>query len=317
MPHTLEQYAEFLTTRDLVWPVAPTPQPAKARPHVVPLEGIRLVAWNVYGTLLTISTGNLVYQHPQKLIMEVALDKTVKEFKMWGSMSRKPGQPSEYLEQLYERALDQLRMAPSPGEKHPEIQAEKIWDDIVKKLQQKDYKWDVGFFGGLGDYTKKIALFFHASLQGTRLSPGAKEAIGHIASCGVRQGTLADGQCFTMAQVHRAMVEEQAGTAAATFDPSLTILSSDVGARKPSDRIFKAFLAAAGKRGIAPEQVLHLGSRIIEDIAPAKRAGMRTALFAGDKESLQATAEQLKDPATRPDRLLTDLGQLVEVIQPV
>jgi hypothetical protein len=41
---------------------------------------------------------------------------------------------------------------------------------------------------------------------------------------------------------------------------------------------------------------------------------MRTALFAGDTESLQATPEQLKDRATRPDVLLTDLEQLGEVV---
>jgi hypothetical protein len=41
---------------------------------------------------------------------------------------------------------------------------------------------------------------------------------------------------------------------------------------------------------------------------------MRTALFAGDKASLQATPEQLKDPASRPDVLLTALDQILEVV---
>src|SRR5262245_16815876 len=101
MPLTLDQYAESLTKKDLVWPAPPTPQPVKAKPHLVEMPDVRVVAWNVYGTLLSISTGSLVFQHPQKLIMDVALDKTVQEFKMWGSMSRKPGQPSEYMGQLY------------------------------------------------------------------------------------------------------------------------------------------------------------------------------------------------------------------------
>ena len=46
-----------------------------------------------------------ICEHPQKLIMDVALDKTVQEYKMWGSMSRKPGQPSEYMGQIYEQTL--------------------------------------------------------------------------------------------------------------------------------------------------------------------------------------------------------------------
>jgi hypothetical protein len=41
---------------------------------------------------------------------------------------------------------------------------------------------------------------------------------------------------------------------------------------------------------------------------------MRTALFAGDANSLEATAEQLKVPASRPDVLLTELGQIAEVL---
>ena len=61
---------------------------------------------------------------------------------------------------------------------------------------------------------------------------------------------------------------------------------------------------------------MHIGSRIVQDIAPARKCGMRTALFAGDSESLSATTKQLKDPATRPDVLLTELAQVIELIAP-
>ena len=248
--------------------------------------------------------------------MDIALDKTVQEFKMWGSMSRKPGQPSEYMGQLYDRALDQLRLAASPGEKFPEILTEKIWDDIVKKLQQKEFVYEKAKYGDHAEFVKKIALFFHASMQGTALFPGGSAALQHIHSCGVKQGLLAEAQCFTLAQLGRAMTADRAGAVDDIFDRSLRSLSCEVGGRKPSERLFKHFLAAAQRQGIEPVQVLHIGSRIIEDIAPAKKLGMRTALFAGDKESLQATPEQLKDAATRPDLLLTDLSQLTDVIGP-
>jgi hypothetical protein len=41
---------------------------------------------------------------------------------------------------------------------------------------------------------------------------------------------------------------------------------------------------------------------------------MKTGLFAGDRNSLSATPEQLKDPQYRPDVLLTELSQVVQVI---
>jgi len=50
------------------------------------------------------------------------------------------------------------------------------------------------------------------------------------------------------------------------------------------------------------------------DIGPAKKAGMKTALFAGDKNSLVAKGEQLNDPAFRPDVLLTELTQIADVV---
>ncbi|MCI0682861.1 MAG: HAD family hydrolase [Gemmataceae bacterium] len=316
MPLTLEQYASFLDTRDLPWPAPPAVQTPKAKPHLVALPDVRLVSWNIYGTLLSIVSGSLFFKHPQKFVMDLALDKTVQEFKMWASMSRKPGQPSEYMAEIYDRVLDEQRLAPSPGEKHPEILAERIWNAILKKLFQKDYKFDAGFYGSLNEYSKKVAYFFHASLQGTAAYEGAARALAHVQSCGLVQGLIADAQCFTLVQLQRGLAAQSAVRVDDVIDKNLRALSCELGARKPSPRLFQQVVQAAAQLGIAPAQMLHVGSRIVEDIAPARKCGMRTALFAGDKESLQAATTQLKDPATRPDVLLTELGQVTEIIAP-
>jgi putative hydrolase of the HAD superfamily len=98
------------------------------------------------------------------------------------------------------------------------------------------------------------------------------------------------------------------------IEPSLRACSHEVRARKPSERLFRHLLPALAERGIAPAQVLHIGARAALDIAPARRLGMRTGLFAGDKASLQATPEQMKESATRPDVLLTEVGQIADVV---
>jgi FMN phosphatase YigB (HAD superfamily) len=59
---------------------------------------------------------------------------------------------------------------------------------------------------------------------------------------------------------------------------------------------------------------LHVGSNLMRDIAPAKKHGFRTALFAGDRNSLAATPAQLQDSALRPDALITELPQVVELL---
>ncbi len=312
MALTLEQYAAYLDTRDLAWPAPPALEPPKARPHLLALPDIQAVTWSIYGTLLHIAGGELYFEHPQKFVMDLALDKTLQEFKMWTSMTRKPGQPAEYLGTLYQRALDEQRTAPSPGERFPQILAERVWESLLKKLLQKEYKFDAGFYGSLNEFSRKVAYFFHASLQGTACFPGAVKAVRHVQKKGLRQGLLADSQCFTLLQLQRGLLKESAkATLDQLLDPGLRILSHEQRARKPSERLFRLVL---DKTGLAPAQVLHIGSRITQDVIPARKLGLRTGLFAGDKGSLQATAAQLKDPASRPDVLLTELEQITEVL---
>src|SRR3954463_12578660 len=144
MALTLEQYATYLDTRDLPWPAPCDVERPKARPHLVRLPEGRAVLWNIYGTLLAIPGGELYFEHPQKFVMDVALDKTIQEFKMWASMTRKPGQPAEYLGQMYRKVLTDLRLVGSSGEKYPEILADQVWEGVLKKLLQKEYQFDVG-----------------------------------------------------------------------------------------------------------------------------------------------------------------------------
>jgi FMN phosphatase YigB (HAD superfamily) len=317
MPLSLEQYASYLDTRsDLPWPAPPQASPVKARPHLERLPGIRAVMWNVYGTLLAIPLGELVFEHPTAFIMSNALDKTIQEFKMWASMSRKPGQPSEYMQSIYSQEILLQRSVGGggAGERYPELPVERVWESILKKLMQKDYKFDAGFFGSLNEYSKKVAYFFHASLQGTACYEGAADALRFVHKAGLTQGLLADAQCFTTLQLQRGLDRQGQDRLDDLLTEGLVVLSCDVRGRKPSERLYRHALTALAERGIEASEVLHVGSRIALDIVPARRMGMKTALFAGDKTSLQATPEQLKEASSRPDVLLTELSQITEVV---
>jgi FMN phosphatase YigB (HAD superfamily) len=316
MALTLEQYASYLDTRDLAWPAPPAVEAASAKPHLVRLPDVRVVTWSIYGTLLSLSGGELYFEHPQTFNMQVALDKTIQEFKMWGSMTRKPGQPADYLQEIYqELLLLEKRTQAVAGEKSPELAVERVWEALLKRLMKKDYRFDATFFGGLDEYSRKIAYFFHASLQATAAYPGAAAALRALTAKGLAVGMLADAQCFTLVQLQRSLRQQDAALDVNTvFDPSLRALSYEIRARKPSERPFRYLLAAVSQKGLRPEQVLHIGSSVANDIVPARRLGMRTGLFAGDKASLQATPAQLKDPASRPDLLVTELGQVAATV---
>lgn len=234
---------------------------------------------------------------------------------MWGSMSRKPGQPADYLREIYHNLLTEQCMLPSGSEKHPEIQADKLWEAFIKKLLQKEYTIDAGFYGSLNEFSRKVAYFFHASLQGTACYVGAAAALRHVAAGGLAQGLLADGQCFTAVQLERGLQHQDKTIVLDDLvDPGLRLFSYEIRGRKPSDRLFRNYIQTLQQHGIAPGQVLHIGSRLLLDLVPARRLGMKTGLFAGDRASLQATSEQLKDAGSRPDVLLTQLEQIADVV---
>ena len=316
MSLSLEQYVlSYLDTRGLPWPAMPKVEAPKARPHLELLP-VKAVLWTVYWTLLAVPGGELRFEPTLDFVMDAALDKTITEFKMWHSMSRKPGAPAAYMKELFRKALTQLQLAGSGGEKYPEVLAEKVWDDIVKKLVLKEYAYDAATYGGFDDFTKKVAYFYHASIQGCGAYPNAADALRTVADGGRVQGLLADGQCFTAAQLQRGLNAQSPDFPLTNCVPvKFRFLSAEHKARKPSETLFRAALAALAARGIAPHEVLHVGSSLARDIAPAKKCGFRTALFAGDKASLVvADKAQLKDPATRPDVLLTDLAQIADVL---
>jgi FMN phosphatase YigB (HAD superfamily) len=313
MPLSLEQYVTYLDSRNTPWPMPPEVDRPRAKPHLVRLPQVRAVTWNVYGTLLAIAGGEFYLEHPQGFIMDVALDKTIQEFKMWGSMTRKPGQPTDYLRKVYTDLLTQQRLV--GGEKYPEVAVERLWEAFIKRLLQKEYHFDAGFYGSLNEFSRKVAYFFHASLQGVACYPEAAAALRSVKESGLRQGLLGDGQCFTAMQLQRCLQAQDATANVEELVPSeLRVLAHEVRARPPSETLFRQAVARFADQGIKPDQILHIGSRVALDIVPARRLGMKTGLFAGDRASLKATPEQLKDPASRPDILLTELPQIADVV---
>ncbi len=317
MPKTLLEYTDWLKERSLRWPAAPKVEPISATPSMKPLENIRAVTYSVYGTLLRITDGELLFVHPQAIRMEVAIEKTIHEFNMWNSMTRRPGKPSDSLLPKYLNAIDDARLTSGNRKGDiPEIDSARIWGKLLGLLNRKEYQYDESLYGDLNSLAEKVAYFFHSSLQGNEAAPGSLITLQSLAEGGIRQALLADAQCFTLVQLIQALREQGTINHLADLLPeSLNTLSFEWGIRKPSVSLYAQSILRFKELGIEPSQILHVGTRMQDDLAVAKLCGMRTVLYAADKTSLQATSEDLKNPESRPDRLITDLTQLREILQ--
>ncbi len=317
MPKTLLEYADLLDERKLLWPAPPKVEVVNATPSMKPLEGIRAVTWSIYGTLLRITDGELLFQHPQAIRMEVAIEKTIHEFNMWNSMTRRPGKPADLLLPKYGNILEDARLRSSNRKGDvPEIDSGTIWRTLLGLLDKKEYRYDESLYGGLNELAQKVAYFFHSSLQGTEAAPGALTTMTMLSEAGYRQAAQADGQCFTLVQLTRALrAQESLPYLEALMPENLNTLSYEWGVRKPSVSLYAQAILRFKEIGLEPNQILHVGTRIRDDLAVAKSYGFRTVLYAGDKTSLQATGADLKNPETKPDRLVTELAQLRNILQ--
>jgi FMN phosphatase YigB (HAD superfamily) len=315
MAYSLEKYAEFLEERGDPAPLGPAPAPFhSAQPHLPRLSAIRCVVWNGYGTLLLLSGGTPHLLNPDATMRKIALEKTIHEFKMWQSMTRKPGEPSKYMETVVRQVADRLAMT-RYNAPHCELRFDAVWAGVLGRLFQKEYSYDTGFYGELGDYCQKITYYYLRVSQGAACVPQAAATLRELHARGVVQGVHADGQCNLPAQLWRSLVAQESVAALTDlFDPGLLLWSFEIGSRKTGSSSFPALLRALARRGYAPHNVLYVGADVERDIAPANRIGLRTALALLDKGSTTVTPEQLKDKRTRPDCLLTEIGQVLEIV---
>lgn len=318
MAQTLLDYLDALDERRLMWPQPPEPRPMPARPTLQPLREVRAVTWSVYGTLLTISDGVLLHLHPEPLRNQIALEKTIEEFRMWHSMTRKPGQPWEYFLRQYE---DLVRLYQMAGTRHkgdfPHVNSSRIWERLIERLRKKEYTWDLSVYGELPDYADKVAYFFHANLQGVQAAPQAAQTLLRLRQRGVLLGLLADTQPFTLAQLLKLLqVRDKLPPGETLFAVSLLTESHRLGVRKPSPTLYDWAVRHAHKSGLEPHQVLHVSHRLTDDLSMAREFGFRTALYVGDRNSCRVTAKELNDPDHKPDRMITDLAQVLDLVQP-
>ncbi|MEZ6056363.1 MAG: HAD family hydrolase [Planctomycetaceae bacterium] len=313
----LSEYIESLDQRrELIWPEPPAPKPIKAKPYLKPISGIRAVVWSLYGTLLRIDTGRLHHLHPQKLRLQIALEKTIQEFNLWQSMDRKPGQPWESLLPTYQKLVEdaQLRGTKRKGDV-PEVDSAAVWLKIIERLEKNEYQFDRGKYGDSAGLAEKMAYFFHASMQGVAAVEGAVSLLRRLMQSGIRQGLIDDGQSFSIPQMLRAFQQQdRLDSPGDVISLDCVVLSHQIHLRKPSPSLFEKGVELLARHQIEPPQVLYVTHRLTDDLAVARSLGFRTALVVADAQCTQVESADVNQPENRPDRLITELNQVAHIL---
>lgn len=315
MPVSLEKYAELLDQRGEPAPIGPALVPFdRAKPHVPMMLDVAAVVFSTYGTLLFLSGGKPYFLNPDETMRQIALEKTIREFKMWHSMSRKPGEPWQYMASMFQQVLDAQIGGVMTG-KDAVARIDRVWLGVLDRLEKKEYVYDASFYGPPEEFAQKIAYFYLRASQGVTTAPAALATLRTLKEAGLFTGVFGEAQCNTPVQLLRGLAGQGAVSSLEdVFDAGLCVWPFLAGIAADSDRGFSLLVKALADKGIPPAQCLYVGSKADAEIAPAKRRGFRTALALLDKMTAEVRPEQLKDPKTRPDALVTGLEQLTKVV---
>ncbi|HLA86256.1 MAG TPA: HAD family hydrolase [Thermoguttaceae bacterium] len=276
------------------------PEPTGAEPSLRRLEGIRVVLFDLYGTLLVSGSGEVG-------IAAAASDTAAAE--AFAAVGLETAVPSVKITQcLFDTILamhDELRAA---GRDWPEVDIRVVWPRVLAALASE---------GGVDPAAcekvdvARLAVEYEARANTAWLMPGAAECLAGLRAGGRVLGIISNAQFYTLD-----LMEALFGFRAEPlgFDPALQFYSYQHGWGKPSRRLFEMAVHELAERSIRPAEALCVGNDMLNDVLAARDVGFRTALFAGDARSLRLREDDPQVKEVKPDLILTRLGQLLECI---
>jgi len=267
-----------------------TPLPTALAPAGRLREPLRCLLFDIYGTLFISESGDsgLPEQDPARL---KGIEALLKKYKV--QKSTRP-----LLDDL-QRAI-QFRHAElhSRGVDFPEVRIDKIWQQV---LQIKDLAT-----------ARQFAFEFELIANPAYPMPNLAKLLSACRRSGIPMGIISNAQFYTayLFAWFLGAVPEDLG-----YRSELIFYSYKYEIAKPSVVLFEMAAEKLIEKKIPPASALYIGNDMLKDIFPAKTAGFQTALFAGDRRSLRLRSDDPRCRDLKPDLVITDLGQLIKLIQ--
>jgi putative hydrolase of the HAD superfamily len=254
------------------------------------LSDVRAVIFDVYGTLINYWREEMGHEPERRNLFIDACEKVSGMFGFTDYLREMNPEapPQNTLYDLY-CGLIALRRerAPQAGITNPEIKIEEVWSIILKMLERHGYRPE-GIPGAKDDLSRYVAYAYNFYSLGRRLYPGVTAALTGLRDASIVLGIVSNAQFYTPIDLTLLIRDQSAGIHEdlnELFDPDFTIFSYEWGAAKPDMLLFGKLYDALYERHILPQQTVFVGNDLVLDVEPAAAAGMKTALFTGDRWS--------------------------------
>lgn len=282
------------------------PIPTETKKQVSKASGIKAVLFDVYGTLLISSSGDIgTTELKGQTALQAFQDCNISTNSQINEVEIGKLIVAEYEEEIIQ-VHDQAR---KDGVKHPEVDIVKIWDSVLKELQATKI---ITYPENLDLQTLSIAFEFYNN--SVYPMPNFKESLKNISDLNLELGIISNAQFFTPLLLQYFLLGKFDIQDLPYFNPQLLIYSYQYGHAKPDVFLYKKMEEQLKTIDISPEECLYVGNDMLNDIYPASKLGFQTVLFAGDTRSLRLRRTHSECQNLSPDFIITDLSQLKEII---
>jgi putative hydrolase of the HAD superfamily len=220
------------------------------------------------------------------------------------------GVPAQALLERIHVVEREMRLIRGGDGAFPEVDCAESYGRVFREVQSHD-----GLEGTWDDRLLRLIVADFGSRRSPHWPmPDLQETLQNLRRRGIQLGIVSNAQHY-----RRYVFPALCGQSLAQmgFDEELVLWSCDIGLSKPSQGIFRELLCRLRhKRGIDPHETLFVGNDMLIDIRPAVQCGLRTALLAADRGSLRLHSGDPRLTAVRPDIVLTNLRQLLDVCSP-
>jgi putative hydrolase of the HAD superfamily len=273
------------------------PLPTAEQPDLRPMEGIRAVLFDVYGTLFVSGSGDisLAQNENRNPALMAAL-----QHAGFSLVDRE----APFAQLLY-KAIETFRASLiQKGTTYPEVCIQTVWKSFLHQAEQH------GWLRLTGDLDLAI-VDYECRVNPCWPMPDAGSVLKDLQKAGFALGIISNAQFYTPL-LFCALLGQT--TDEIGFEPDLSVWSYRELMGKPSTELFEIAKTSLAKRGISESETLFIGNDMRNDIWPAYLVGFKTALFAGDGRSLRLREDHPDASRVRPDLVLTNLRQLTAAL---
>ncbi len=302
---SMEFIKNFLVKSEVLQPL-----PTSLEPRFQKNEKIKACIFDIYGTLLISSSGDIDQAEiTTKNLMQALQVSGIELLEYNGNQNE---EVLNFILLEFQETIKRIHKSRFEKQvKYPEIDIIDVWKEVIDVSVRN--RWL-----RLNGNSNLKSLTFVFELLSNRVfpMPGMKNVISELHKKNVALGIVSNAQFYTPILMNFYLENEfEEKEIIKYFDPDLTVYSYKSQIAKPDTSLFERLVPVlADKHNIQPDEVLFIGNDMYKDVYPANSTGFQTALFAGDMRSLRLREDKQEVDGLQPNYIVTELEQLLKIV---